>query len=426
MTTGNSYALVLRPGEQLSRRAVGCPTGEYSVVHQHDGNVVVYRNADSFPVWATGTNFQSSVGWHTPARFDTAAYGKPGRLTLEEDGDLVVYSPDGARRWSSDTAGEPVASLMIHDWGKLVLKDHEGYVVWQTERAPKRWDGWNNVADGRRLRRGQCLRNASLVSDNGEYAFVVGGGDADYLCRTDGPILWVVFHQTGDGYELTTEGKLLSRRPDGLPHHPYSLMGGDSPSPDALLVSEMLVTDDGRLVLVDEDGAIMWTMRPEQESEAETPEPARREIPAAPAGIPPLPVTESVPVVRTDFSDDAAWVAAAARATATYWDGDLSASANVTSVNDARYAGLTPEQLVALVPEDADWAVLIVADELTMTSPEHHLCVVNLDEDGLGETQRATAPAMVEMEVNLSLANMDWEDFSDGSEDHVIEAMNLH
>jgi hypothetical protein len=51
-----------------------------------------------------------------------------------------------------------------------------------------RWDGWNNVTDGRRLRRGQCLRDGSLVSDNGQYTFVAGAGVAASRLRRGEPI----------------------------------------------------------------------------------------------------------------------------------------------------------------------------------------------------------------------------------------------
>ncbi len=137
---GNECALVLRTGEQLSRRAVSCPTGEYTVVHQHDGNVVLYRNADAAPIWATGTAFQPSIYNVYGERTDIdTAPGRPGRLLLREDGDLVVLSATGEQLWASEMAAKGVTSLMIHDWGKLVLKNDRGHILWQTDRAPRRW-----------------------------------------------------------------------------------------------------------------------------------------------------------------------------------------------------------------------------------------------------------------------------------------------
>jgi uncharacterized protein DUF6924 len=408
---GNDYALVLSAGRQLSRRAVSCPTGEYTVVHQHDGDVVLYRNADSAVVWATGTRFQDGVT-------SDLAQGRAGRLALEDDGDLVVYSADGERLWTSGTAGRPVASLMIHDWGKLVLKNAQGHILWQTDRAPKRWDGWNAVPDGRRLRRGQSLRNHSLVSDNGRYTFVADASGARYLCRTDGPILWAVFDSPGDGCELTEDGRFIGRSADGIPR-PGNFLGGWSEPP----ASELLVTDQGHLVLVDSAGQVLWSKEPPKPT-ARARRPRRRK---APAGVPPLPSVESVPVVRTDFSDDAAWTAAVDRVASPYeWSGPDPVQADVVPVEDARYDGLVAEQLLTLVPQDACWPILVVADASTMTSPDHSMLVLNLDADGHGESLRATPAAIVEMEINLSLANMDWDDFSGNADDDgVVQSIEL-
>jgi hypothetical protein len=137
-----------------------------------------------------------------------------------------------------------------------------------------------------------------------------------------------------------------------------------------------------------------------------------------PAGMPLLPPVASVPLVRTDFSDDQAWAATSSEVTAARHlsGGDLF-SADVEPVDDADFTGLTATQLCRLVPPGAEWSLLLVADRTTMTSAEHHVLVVDLDEDSLGRTFRATPPAIQEVENNLSLANMDWEDFAYSADD---------
>ncbi|WP_258345031.1 DUF6924 domain-containing protein [Saccharopolyspora gregorii] len=422
MRPGYGHALVLRPGEHLSRRAVSCPSGEYGLVHQHDGNVVLYRNADSVAVWATGTNYQRAVRDSPLVSDPDPAFGRPGRLALEEDGDLVVYAHTGERLWAIGPQCEPVESLVVHDWGKIALKNEQGHVLWESPRAPKRWDGWNSPADGHRVRRGQTLRNASLTSANGEYQFVVGEEDACFLCRVDGPVLWHEPIRRGDGFALTADGEPRTVRPDG-----YALPGIVGPAPD-VRAEALLVTDDGLLALVDAHDEILWAHRPKPLAPAVPAKRARPARPTRPANVPELPATEEVPVVRTDFSDDAAWAATAARTTADYFEGepdDEPWSANVVLVDDRRYAGLSAAQLTALVPADADWPLLVVADAHTMTAPEHDVLVVSLDEDSFGETRRATTGALVEMEINLSLANMDWEDFADEEDFGLIEPMNV-
>ncbi|GAA4531691.1 DUF6924 domain-containing protein [Amycolatopsis samaneae] len=144
--------------------------------------------------------------------------------------------------------------------------------------------------------------------------------------------------------------------------------------------------------------------------------------PAIPVGTPLLPPGDSVPLVRTDFSDDAAWAATARAVTAEYRADDIVNSANVVPVDDVRFEGLDAAQLVRLVPPGASWDILLLADGAAMTSAEHHVLVVSLDEDSHGESFRATPPAVVEIETNLSIANMDWEDFADGlAENDVAE-----
>jgi OAA-family lectin sugar binding domain len=137
-----------------------------------------------------------------------------------------------------------------------------------------------------------------------------------------------------------------------------------------------------------------------------------------PAGTPLLPPVASVPLVRTDFSDDEAWAAISSEVTAVrHLSGGNLFSANVEPVNDVVFDGLTATQLCQLVPPSVKWSLLFAADRPTMTSAEHHVLVVDLDEDSLGRTFRATPPAIQEVENNLSLANMDWEDFAYAADD---------
>lgn len=432
---------MLRPGEHLSRRSVSCPSGEYSVVHQHDGNVVVYRNADRFAVWAAGTNYQSSV-WdpETLATRDLdRVYGRAGRLKLEEDGNLVVYCAENKARWTSGVGTYPPLGLMIHDAGRLVVMSVKNTFPWSSPHPPARWEGWNRTGDGRSLRRGQCLRDASLISHDGRFTFVVGEGTAVYLCHTDGPVEWVVPKGGEEGLELTADGRLVLRGADGG-ERPADALGITSSTAAQLAArgaAELLVTDDGDLVIRDGDGTVIWTMRPPLRNEAPAKDSAHpprkdRPTPDTPSHIPRLPLGEDLPVVRTDFSDDAAWYETVARLGAAYDDGDGEMiSIPVAPIDDERYANLTADQLAALVPRDAQWPMLAVADAQTMASADRHVLLVNLDEDSRSPTARALPTAVVEITVNLWMANMDWEDFAGDPDygtydpDRILESWEL-
>ncbi|GLY97283.1 hypothetical protein [Actinoplanes sp. NBRC 103695] len=137
-----------------------------------------------------------------------------------------------------------------------------------------------------------------------------------------------------------------------------------------------------------------------------------------PAGLPQLPPVAAVPLVRTDFSDDEAWTVTSREVTGIHLlsHGDV-ARAYVDPVDDTGFDGLTAEQLCRLVPPGREWSLLLVADRTAMSSVEHHVLVVDLDEDTLGRTFRAVPEAIPDVETNLSIGNMDWEDFANSADD---------
>jgi hypothetical protein len=119
--------------------------------------------------------------------------------------------------------------------------------------------------------------------------------------------------------------------------------------------------------------------------------------------------TEDVLVIRTDFSDDAAWEAVCAALREP--DEEFGYVANVVCVNDPRYAGLSEEQLTALAPKGPGRFMFLV-DRVALSDLEHPLLVVDLNDEP--ERTFRTIPSEVGgIEVNLSLANMDYVSFAD-------------
>ena len=121
----------------------------------------------------------------------------------------------------------------------------------------------------------------------------------------------------------------------------------------------------------------------------------------------PLPKSDQALVVRTDFSDNAAWTSVVS-AIKRPVDGFF---AYVDFVDDPAFGGLTVEQLVAL-RDGLSKSYVIVADAVTMGAPEPSLLVVDLFEE-LGRTFRAVPSAIQSIENNLSIANMDFWEFAD-------------
>lgn len=121
----------------------------------------------------------------------------------------------------------------------------------------------------------------------------------------------------------------------------------------------------------------------------------------------PLPRSDMALVIRTDFSDDAAWnavVAAIRQPVEGFY-------AYVEFVDDPAFKDLTVEQLVA-VGDDLSKSYTIVADAVTMSGAEHTLLVVSLLEEP-GRVFRAIPSEMPSIENNLSITNMDFWEFAD-------------
>jgi hypothetical protein len=121
-----------------------------------------------------------------------------------------------------------------------------------------------------------------------------------------------------------------------------------------------------------------------------------------------IPETKHAPVLRTDFSDDNAWeliCAAIVKPVGIF-------QAHVDFVSDPAFSGLGAEQLLSLIPTKSRHMFMFTVDHITVSHPEHPILVVDL----LGEPGRyfrLVPSEMWSVENNLSIANMDFEEFSD-------------
>ena len=115
-------------------------------------------------------------------------------------------------------------------------------------------------------------------------------------------------------------------------------------------------------------------------------------------------------VLRTDFSDDAAWQAVCAEIDA----GEEYSTAVFES--DPRFAGVTVQALLAeedAAAEDEKVFYVFLADAFTMTDAEQRLLAVDLADEP-GRTFRVPPRWFPDISVNLGIANMDFADFADG------------
>jgi hypothetical protein len=129
---------------------------------------------------------------------------------------------------------------------------------------------------------------------------------------------------------------------------------------------------------------------------------------------------ELTPLVRTDFTDDAAWerVVAAVLAPSDLDgaepDGDWVMP--VVPVDDPAFAGATGATIGAAWSELAGEDVVgfaLLADSRSMTDAADPTVVYVDLYDEVGREFRCVVPELASIEVNLSIANMDFHEFAD-------------
>lgn len=126
----------------------------------------------------------------------------------------------------------------------------------------------------------------------------------------------------------------------------------------------------------------------------------------------PLPNIEDSLLLRTDFTDDVAWASLCDAVQEPNEDGF---KAHLVCISDLSYDGLTVEQLIELAPKGercGEHTFAFIADLATFSSPERPVLVVDLYNNP-GRTFRVIVRELWGVENNLSIANMDYEEFAD-------------
>ncbi len=112
-------------------------------------------------------------------------------------------------------------------------------------------------------------------------------------------------------------------------------------------------------------------------------------------------------VLRTDFSDDQKWETICLEImTPEPNDGFIP---YVSFVNDTSFQGF-PEKDLLEKEHQYNHAFIFIIDELTISNPEHPILCVGL-EHNKGLKLRTISSEMWAIENNLSICNMDFEDF---------------
>jgi hypothetical protein len=99
-------------------QAIYSSSNTYRLIMQGDGNLVVYRTADNFPIWSSKT-------------FHEDAY-----LRMQDDGNLVIYRPNDTALGSSHTNGFPGSHIVLQDDGNLVIY-YGNQAKWASAQHPE-------------------------------------------------------------------------------------------------------------------------------------------------------------------------------------------------------------------------------------------------------------------------------------------------
>jgi len=134
-------------------------------------------------------------------------------------------------------------------------------------------------------------------------------------------------------------------------------------------------------------------------------------------------------VIRTDFAHEPEWARIQSAIVEPQTEDEF--MAYVEFVDDRAYEGLTASGLLEIVPDEADVTFAFLVDALTLTHSDRPILVVKLYDyvEGLadegkrplyGATFRVVPAEMWSVQNNLSIANMDWEEFADNVDDDGI------
>jgi len=117
-STSSSCGQLTANQELTANQSLASCNGEYTLIMQSDGNLVLYQGSTA--LWASGT-----VG------------SGADEAIMQGDGNFVVYTGSGTPVWASNTAGDTGAYLDVQDDGNVVIYGASGSALWSTGTAGK-------------------------------------------------------------------------------------------------------------------------------------------------------------------------------------------------------------------------------------------------------------------------------------------------
>lgn len=229
---------LLQEQELLSGVGLMSKNKKYTLVLQHDGNLVIYELKKAI--------------WHSKT------FGNEFKLKFEKVGSLNLIDTNGNVKWYLD----PVTSitggkLIMKDDGDLVMYDKSDNEIWSSKRGIIAYD----YSKGDTLQQGSTLwYGQGLKSKNGKYIFVAQQDGNFVLYNENRTPTWATNTfvdnsiRTGNATTLQFRNDNTLKVYDWKSNEKWSLdiheLGGNS---------KLILQDDGNLVIYDSVSVPRWS-----------------------------------------------------------------------------------------------------------------------------------------------------------------------
>jgi hypothetical protein len=120
-----------------------------------------------------------------------------------------------------------------------------------------------------------------------------------------------------------------------------------------------------------------------------------------------IPSTTDTLVVRTEFGNEEIWTKLCQEIIKPNEEGFIP---YVEFYSNKEFEGITIQEILSDLPEDYDQVIMFIVDRFTIEHPDHPVLCLDLIHVP-GRTFRVIPSEMWGVENNLSIANMDFEEF---------------
>ena len=211
--------------------------GQYYLIFQRDGNLVLY-NRSSKPIWEAKTTNRGT------------------QAIFQNDGNFVVYAPGNRPIFSSNTAGKRGNKLVVQNDGNLVLYNR-ATPLWATNTNNNDSGNGNGNGNGWGFRGGSVKPGYEFYKNNKVYSadrsvYLMFQNDGNLvLARNNGDVIWAAgTDNKGSRAEFQNDGNLVV-----YDSYNRAVWGSNSHNRGA---TRLAIQDDGNLVVY-KDSTPIWS-----------------------------------------------------------------------------------------------------------------------------------------------------------------------